>query len=91
MSKICKKCGKENEANAKFCNNCGAELNDETKDKLEVSNTQKKSNKKMIIFFSILILILLIGIPIFALDSYTCGDMSILDKMDSIEKLAQDG
>lgn len=91
MSKICKKCGKENEANAKFCNNCGAELNDETKDKLEVSNTQKKSNKKMIIFFSILILILLIGIPIFALDIYTCGDMSILDKMDSIEKLAQDG
>lgn len=29
MGKICKKCGKENENNAKFCNNCGAELKEE--------------------------------------------------------------
>lgn len=88
MGKICKKCGKENENNAKFCNNCGAELKEEL---IEVNVSQKdKSNKKIIIFFSILTLILLIGIPIFALDIYTCGDMSISDKMDSIEKLAQD-
>lgn len=88
MGKICKKCGKENENNAKFCNNCGAELKEEL---VKVNVSQKdKSNKKIIIFFSILTLILLIGIPIFALDIYTCGDMSILDKMDSIEELAQD-
>lgn len=88
MGKICKKCGKENENNAKFCNNCGAELKEGL---VEVNISQKdKSNKKIIIFFSILTLILLIGIPIFALDIYTCGDMSILDKMDSIEELAQD-
>lgn len=88
MGKICKKCGKENENNAKFCNNCGAELKEEL---IEVNVSQKdKGNKKIIIFFSILTLILLIGIPIFALDIYTCGDMSISDKMDSIEKLAQD-
>lgn len=88
MGKICKKCGKENENNAKFCNNCGAELKEEL---IEVNVSQKdKGNKKIIIFFSILTLILLIGIPIFALDIYTCGNMSILDKMDSIEELAQD-
>lgn len=88
MRKICKKCGKENENNAKFCNNCGAELKEEL---IEVNVSQKdKGNKKIIIFFSILTLILLIGIPIFALDIYTCGNMSILDKMDSIEELAQD-
>lgn len=88
MGKICKKCGKENESNAKFCNNCGVELKEEL---VEVNVSQKdKSNKKIIIFFSIITLILLIGIFIFASDIYTCGNMSILDKMDSIEELAQD-
>lgn len=88
MGKICKKCGKENESNAKFCNNCGVELKEEL---IEVNVSQKdKSNKKIIIFFSIITLILLIGIFIFTLDIYTCGNMSILDKMDSIEELAQD-
>lgn len=58
---ICKNCGTENAAEAKFCENCGTNIEMKVVSDAEKSSRKKKGKKAPKIVFAILVLVILAG------------------------------